>query len=433
VSPNVGPYKLSRYNVFADLGEEGAYAFNAVSGALVHFEPRMRDALLRCDFGQFSDTHMYHLIRARFVVEEQSDEFGELKLQHRLARYSGDRLALTVAPTLRCNMSCVYCYQADGTGSMSKATREALVDFVEKYPHSRPNVSITWYGGEPLLEFDAISLLTDRIREVCTRKGGSFDATLVTNGLLLTSATAQTLKSLGVKTVQVTLDGPRDVHDARRMTRNGAGTFDIIVENIRSVRDVINVLIRVNVDRHNAASVRDFFGIVEGLGLGGIPIYCAPVQVLSEVCEPITDLCLGEREFSELELQFLADMFSHGCQPAVYPRRMVVNCCAVSANAYVIDPEGHLYKCWNHIGQMQYRIGHVSSGITNIGRLVPWLTWDPFENETCQNCSVLPLCLGGCHEMSMRRGSPSCCKWKYNLRAVIHSIANEIRKRKSKV
>jgi len=60
------------------------------------------------------------------------------------------------------------------------------------------------------------------------------DNSIITNGYLLTDSNARMLSSVaGVTTVQVTIDGTKDIHDKRRTLEGGQGTYDVIMQNIK--------------------------------------------------------------------------------------------------------------------------------------------------------------------------------------------------------
>ena len=124
---------------------------------------------------------------------------------------------LTIALTRACNFNCVYCYEHDRKPIyMSDEVARDLIDFIKRFP-ALARLSITWYGGEPLLCFDRICSLTDKIKELDI----AFTAMLVTNGYLLNEETSSKLTDLKIETVQVTVDGREPIHNKRRPLKSG--------------------------------------------------------------------------------------------------------------------------------------------------------------------------------------------------------------------
>ena len=107
-------------------------------------------------------------------------------------------------------------------------------------------IRITFYGGEPLLSTERIVSISQKIRSFWENKGLKYSFSLVTNGTLLTPAIIDRLLQLGLKSAKVTVDGPKEVHDAFRPFKSGAGSFDVIVRNISDVCDRIRIQIGGN-------------------------------------------------------------------------------------------------------------------------------------------------------------------------------------------
>ena len=105
----------------------------------------------------YSDVPMLYMqLRSMgFLVEDTTDDdsYNIIKMRALSGLYANDSLMLTIAITRACNFDCSYCFEGNRTGKpMSDEVIEKLIRFIENY-HT-PKMSITWYGGEPLLAFD---------------------------------------------------------------------------------------------------------------------------------------------------------------------------------------------------------------------------------------------------------------------------------------
>lgn len=99
-----------------------------------------------------------------------------------------------------------------------------------------------------------------------------------------------------------------------------------------------------------------------------------------------------------------------------YPGIKANYCCADTLNAYVIGPNGDLYKCWNDIGNKERSVGNIKEPIKKYNKMYSdYPLWSPFNHEECINCNILPLCMGGCVYNGLKIGKPECEKWIYNL------------------
>ncbi len=130
-------------------------------------------------------------------------------------------------------------------------------------------------------------------------------------------------------------------------------------------------------------------------------------------------------EFAERLSKYYAILKGHGFQkanPFPYPEARLNYCCAELLNAFVVDHEGYLYKCWNLIGDTGKAVGNINDpALDTIGyKNGGWMSLDPVSDAECKDCSLLPLCVGGCPYVRKVKGEPHGCDLiKYNLEEVI--------------
>ncbi len=167
--------------------------------------------------------------------------------------------------TERCNLWCRHCYQGErGTDELTLPEIKSVIsevscmlrDWSETHGIAlSPSFNIT--GGEPLLRED----LFDVLEEI--RKQG-IDAYLLTNGTLVSGETAQRLADLGISGVQVSIEGPEDVHDDIR----GAGSFAASTVGIGHLVDLrIPVTLNVTLSGLNAGHVKKIIAFGSHLGV----------------------------------------------------------------------------------------------------------------------------------------------------------------------
>ncbi len=156
-------------------------------------------------------------------------------------RISGRIHQLTLELTQDCNLRCRYCLQARGRcqaplrlpARMSMATaHKALGVFLTESRHSRER-TVSFYGGEPLLGFDVLQAVVTS--QDLHRARPQPSVRLTTNGLLLRGRIAEFLVQHQVH-ILVSLDGPKSVHDRNRPTAGGKGSFEVILANLRRLR-----------------------------------------------------------------------------------------------------------------------------------------------------------------------------------------------------
>ena len=158
-------------------------------------------------------------------------------------QYLGTRMRqLTLQVTQQCNLRCGYCVysgsyvgqRTHSTKRMDLLTAKKAIDFFLTRNSEISDISIGFYGGEPLIEFDLIQECVDYAKSKVEGKRLSF--TMTTNGTLLTDEVVAVLEKHDFH-VNVSIDGSKEEHDANRRFADGTGSFDIVMENIRRIRE----------------------------------------------------------------------------------------------------------------------------------------------------------------------------------------------------
>jgi uncharacterized protein len=144
---------------------------------------------------------------------------------------------LVVQPTTFCNIDCSYCYLSHRSENnrMDTATVAAIARFLRGMPLRDPELSVVWHAGEPLtapidfyesafqtLQSDAAPML--------------FRHHFQTNGMLLNDAWCELIKRWSIQ-VGISIDGPKEIHDANRVDRANRGTFDRVMRGISKLRE----------------------------------------------------------------------------------------------------------------------------------------------------------------------------------------------------
>ena len=178
------------------------------------------------------------LIAAGIVVPEGFDERAALFDLRRRALDTPDALLLTLAPTIQCNFRCTYCFETHRQEVMTPAIEGDLVRFIAHRAEGVRAITTTWFGGEPLLRLDTLERVQRFTNELGEARGITIVRSIITNGYFLTADVVQRLQALGDwEMVQVTVDGPPQVHDSRRMLVGGGGTWNRIIDNCRLALD----------------------------------------------------------------------------------------------------------------------------------------------------------------------------------------------------
>ena len=362
------------------------------------------------------------MINNGFIVDYELDEYALINLNEKLARYSSTSAkTLTIAPTLGCNMACPYCFESHkNKKGMDLETQEQLLNFIKAFTKDASMLKIIWFGGEPLIELNTIVNLSHKIIELCTKNNIRYESSIVTNGILLNYNTAKILvDECKISHVQITIDGLRDVHNSRRKLINNDDSFGIIIDNIESVKELIDISIRVNVDKDNEDQVIkliDFFILDKQWGNDDrITFYFGPIEKSTEECNISDDSCFDPVEFAGVLKASYEHLYKHKYYHAferLFSVSKLVCCGAVTQSSLVIDPLGDIYTCWNTLGNTQYKIGNISDKLVINTKWIPWLDID--RPQECNSCNILPLCRAECAFKRLKNGNKVSCSHKKN-------------------
>jgi len=423
--------KASRYNHFLLAGNGIGLAYNCLSGALIEIEPenydRVRGLVGRPEEASNDEDRLFihYLSEGGFLIDDGVDEIDRLEEQSRIRRRQKGTMTLTVAPTLACNFSCDYCFVDRSAARMDNNVQDHLVRFVEGRLPETDKLRVSWFGGEPTLCFSIVEKLQRKFNEAADHHDCEMSqVSVVTNGYLLDYKMGRRLRSLGCDLVQVTIDGPKRVHDARRKLSNGRGTFDTILNNLEQVCDLLTVRVRINIDQGNADTAAELIDELEDRGLlPKIKVYFAQVQSAGEICASASERCFDPRDFAQSLVQLHRYLIDRGHYRVESPRIIGgVYCGALTDNCYAVAPTGHWFRCRDRLSinpdNSNGDIFGTRPTEKQKSNTQKFKSWDPFRLDECRRCDILPLCMGGCplQSESGREGSKTLCSpLKYNL------------------
>lgn len=434
-------YKVSRYNHFQPWSNGYHIAYNSRTGAVALMTDdnhalyqRIVNALGNGGDPTFTaeeEDLVKQLLHGQFLYPDHYDELEDLKFGHRMARYEQTTLGLIIAPTMACNMACVYCFENNKQGLMSPETIDSLLAFVRERAPSLRDLTVNWYGGEPLLAMPVIERLSSAFMELAKAHEFDYKASMITNGYLLTPETVSRLVDLKVNSAQVTIDGPSRIHNRKRPLKNGKDSFATIIENVKNAAPKMAISIRVNVDKNTTEDI--IVELLDELKQAGvhqrIGVNFGKIEASTTACANISEDCMDSTEFSRAEVLYYRLLFERGFLVGKLPLPSATSCMAQLTSSFLIDHEGRIYRCFNYVGDESKAMGNIKDKIDySHPRFWDLFRFDPFEDDVCRECNLLPICLGGCparrFEQRTRR-EDMCDSWKHNLEPMLEIIARQ--------
>ncbi len=352
-------------------------------------------------------------------------------------------IALLVAQ--ECNMSCVYCYGQDGEyagkGMMSEETAFRAVDWLIENSKGIDRVNISFFGGEPLLNFPLIRKTVEYAKVKVSEKNKKVTFSLTTNGSLLTDEIISFLREEKIVPM-VSFDGPPALQNRQRPFKNGSGSYDAVRENIRKLQAVLpDVVARGTVcDDADPAECREG---IERLGVKRYYVFKASPVVLAGEEERDTHCSADESisnrmiSFQEKEWdEFFASVKNRKIEindaserffPLIMGKKRYFSC-GVGKGLVGISAAGDIYPCHRFVGLEDVKFGNIddykAEGINDYHRGV-------VNNvPQCSVCWTRYLCGGGClydnraHTGDMHRPDVLFCKeTKSAMETAIHICA----------
>lgn len=439
--------KQSIYNHFVELENGNRLVFNAASCGLGIVDRQTYEKLTAIGSGQsaekagVSDDLLTNFLRGKLLVSEKLDEVSSLRFGHFYSRFGIKNFGLTIIPTYNCNFACDYCYENHDLHAMpvrqgsvmSDEVQSNLIKLCDKNIIENGSFSVNWYGGEPLMGKAVIDSLSKKLMELCDAKKTKFSAGMITNGYLLNKENLEFISRNKISFLQITLDGPRDVHDQRRPLRSGGKTYDTILTNLANIPEDFpgTISIRINIDKRNAASIGELFDDLKSRGLHARKNvsfnFGHTVQYTSSCgCSGLASTCMATEEFAEFMVGAYKCAVDMGFKLAVFPAVAMNSCGAVGLGGALVEPNGDIQQCWVTVGNKDRKVGELTSeGIIayNENRM-KWLGWVPFKSD-CETCDILPICMGSCPYKSLypedmgEVNKSTCPSWKYNLKPML--------------
>lgn len=426
-------YKLSKYHVVTprivdQLDQQSKRLLFATRTAELHLiDDASWQTIESGDLESLAPELLSDLIAAELVVPYHEDELKTVLNRNNQAIRDDDVFSMVIQPTAFCQLGCGYCGQEHTSKWLSTEHQNDLLDHTRRQLSAKRfrNITVSWFGAEPLSGLSVIRSLTPRLKQLAAEFNCTYDSSMTTNGLALTSKVATELvNEHSLRFFTISLDGTREFHDQRRPTKSGAGTFDSIFANVvalASRNDLkVEIKIRANVDRRNCEGVIPLLRLMAGAGIQQrIQFYVAPIHSWGNDAH---ELALTPAEFAAQEVEWFAEMVRLKYRVGLLPTLQPIVCLAVQPYGTLVDATGTLFNCTEvsyvpaYGNPNLYAIGHVTRGETGKSRdlLGDFNSRVERGEYSCSSCRMLPVCGGACPKAWLE-GQEPCPSAKSNI------------------
>jgi len=348
---------------------------------------------------------IFNLAKSNFIVQDDYEEHQVvnnllIRCRERHNQIVHKNISATFVVTYSCNFACPYCYEHASEYVNNAILTEEMVDKVfDLYNHNIKRIG--FFGGEPFLPE------TRRIIEYIVSRAPDAIFSVTTNGYYI-SEYIDLLNQISIDHIMITLDGSKETHNKTRKLFDGQGTFDRIMDGIKSLLvSKIRVKIRMNISPSNLDEclclredlITDY---TEYYKSGKLMFELQPIFQLSTrqkdllnekiVFDPSNEKALNTKyNLLSLSVSSILQSFVNN-RVRGYPAKYCS--CTAGSTARFFDPEGRIYSC----------ILSLKNEEASIGTYYP--EYQIFEKsmldrnietiDECTRCKFRFLCGGGC-------------------------------------
>ena len=310
-----------------------------------------------------------------------------------------------------CNLACEYCFAEEGEyhgrrALMSYEVGKAALDFLIANSGNRVNLEVDFFGGEPLMNWQVVKDLVHYGRSLEEPNHKKFRFTLTTNGVLLNDDILE-FANREMSNVVLSIDGRKQVHDKMRPFRGGQGSYEGIVPKFQKVatsRDQMNYYVRGTFTHHNLDFSQDVMHLAD-LGFKQISVEPVVADEKDSYALKNQDIPVLFEEYDKLAKEiikrhkegngfnFFHFMIDLEGGPCVAKR---LSGCGSGTEYLAVTPWGDFYPCHQFVGQEEFLMGNVETGVTRTDIVDTFKTCNVYAKEKCRNCFAKFYCSGGC-------------------------------------
>jgi uncharacterized protein len=414
-------YKNNGYNIVMDVCSGAVHVVDDITYDVIELYEKNREngvetdlSLLEKELPQYSSGELQETLEEVETLKESGELFAEDEYQQYVIDFKKRKTvvkALCLHIAHDCNLGCRYCFAEEGEyhgrrALMSLEVGKQALDFLVANSGNRRNLEVDFFGGEPTMNFDVVKELVRYGRSLEGPHNKNFRFTLTTNGVLLDDDIME-FANREMANVVLSIDGRKEVNDYMRPTRNGKGSYDLIVPKFRKfaeLRNQTNYYVRGTFTHHNLDFSEDVLHLAD-LGFKQISVepvvappeepYAIREEDLPKLLEEYDKLAkeMIKREKEGRGFNFFHFMIDLTQGPCVAKR---LSGCGSGTEYLAVTPWGDLYPCHQFVGMDEFKLGDVWHGVQAEEIRDEFKLCNVYAKEKCRNCFARFYCSGGC-------------------------------------
>jgi uncharacterized protein len=416
---------ISKHFICIKANNEKFYGYNSIVGGLKELsskEIECIDKINKAEKLNQSDLHIVEELKKYHFIDNQKykDDYEllyDIKKKYKNDVESGASITkLLLYVTGNCMLRCSYCYIDDATemdvnetglncskGMMTWETAKSSIDtFFEIVElHNQDKLHVRFFGGEPLMNFPIIKKSIEYINDKYSDKKVVFH--LNTNGLGMTDEVIDcwvknSINGLHSTDIDVSVDGPQEIHDKMRIFPNGQGSYKLTMDKVRKLIEkgypVDKISLACTLTKYNYKYLRELIDQAKLIGIEELEINTLIFESNFDFLDRVED-----------RIACLIDARKYGIEKGVKVNgkwfklierlnNPVLNYCGRVGQQICSDLDGNMFICTGYF--------------KNFGKISNWR--EVFKSKEyvdlalrivgelpeCRDCSIECVCAGGC-------------------------------------
>lgn len=313
-------------------------------------------------------------------------------------------LGVIISTTYGCNFKCPYCFESgiDRNKKFDLQDVNKISSYVEKYIKDNSYInkaSITLFGGEPTLNWKFSEEIINELSKLFEKNNIDYSVSMTSNAFLLDDQKSKFLFEHNWKSVEITLDGPKKIHDIRRVLLNGNGTFDRIYKNIKNILEkkyLHSINLRINISEDNYTYIPELLNKLKNdFGTEKINISLGLITdtLQNTVAHNyISTVKITEENWSKTYIELYDLLNKLGFKTDDF-YTLDGYCFAKERNSLIFCPDNKIYKCESMIGRKDCIEDDLINPSYNNNS---YLNLNLIKKCLDEKCPFVPVCLAGC-------------------------------------
>lgn len=407
-------YKNNGYNMVLDVESGSVHVVDDLSYEVIGLYTSHSLEEIKKELSGYKDAEIEEVYEEIKGLESQGVLFTEDEYEDYITEFK-ERPTVVKALCLHiahdCNLACKYCFAEEGEyhgdrSMMSFEVGKQALDFLVENSGNRRNLEVDFFGGEPLMNFEVVKQLVAYGRSLEEEHNKIFRFTLTTNGVLLDDEVME-FANREMANVVLSIDGRKEVHDTMRPTRNGKGSYDLIIDKFKKfakLRAGKSYYVRGTFTHDNLDFSKDVLHLAdEGFDQISVEPVVGPEEERYTIKEADLPKIMEEYDLLAKEIikrekegrgfTFFHFMIDLTGGPCVAKR---LSGCGSGTEYLAVTPWGDLYPCHQFVGEDDFAVGTVYDGVTRQDIVSEFKKTSVYSKEDCRDCFARFYCSGGC-------------------------------------